>query len=341
MSNTVTLMPFGVEFDCGERETVLAAALRAGISLRYGCKHGGCGSCKVKIKEGEVEYDGHSATAIGETEQEEGIALLCCAVPTEDIVVELPDDYSKDELQPRYPVREFSARLAKKTFVTHDTTHLVLELENSTTIEFGAGQFIEVAAPGSDQWRAYSMANAPSANRRVELMTKLLPGGVFSDYLKNSAAVGDVVQLRGPYGQFQIAETAAPIVMVAGGSGMAPIVAMLNDLADQHSTRDIVFYYGARSRRDLFWLDEIAELGTRLINFKFIPALSAPSVEDDWHGESGLITDVIVRNSESLRGAEGYLCGPPGMIDAAVAVLKAKGMFSTRIRFDKFLSTAN
>lgn len=341
MSNTVTLMPFGVEFECNEHETVLEAAMRAGISLRYGCKHGGCGSCKVKLSEGEVEYDGHSATAISEAEQDEGIALLCCAVPTEDIVVELADDYSEEELQPRYPVKEFGARLAKKTFVTHDTMHLVLELENGATIEFGAGQFIEVAAPNSDQWRAYSMANAPSANTRVELMTKLLPGGVFSDYLKNSAAVGDALQMRGPYGQFQIAETAAPIVMIAGGSGMAPIISMLSDLADHQSSREIVFYYGARSKRDLFWLDEIAALGKQLARFKFIPALSEPLPEDNWQGEVGLITAVIERNSDSLRGAEGYLCGPPGMIDAAVSVLKSKGMFSTRIRFDKFLSSAN
>lgn len=338
--NTVTLQPFGVEFDCADDETVLAAALRNGISLRYGCKHGGCGSCKMQLREGEVDYDAHHATALSEAEQDAGVALLCCAVPVEDVVIELPDDYTEAELQPRFPVREFSVRLTKKTFVTHDTAHLVLMLDDAQCLEFGAGQFIEIAAPSSEQWRAYSLANAPGANDRIELMTKLLPGGVFSEYLKTSAQEGDVLRVRGPFGQFQIAETAAPIVMVAGGSGMAPIVSMLGDLADQGSTRNIVFYYGARARRDLFWLEEIAALGRRLANFRFIPALSQALPDDDWHGESGLITDVIARNSESLRGAEGYLCGPPGMIDAAVAVLKDRGMFSSRIRFDKFLSTA-
>lgn len=341
MTNTVTLQPFGVGFDCADDETVLAAALRNGISLRYGCKHGGCGSCKMRLREGEVDYDAHHATALSEAEQDAGVALLCCAVPVEDIVIELPDDYTEAELQPRFRVREFPVRLAQKTLVTHDTAHLVLMLDDAQRFEFGAGQFIEIAAPGSDQWRAYSLANAPGANDRIELMTKLLPGGVFSAYLKTSAQAGDELRVRGPFGQFQIAETAAAIVMVAGGSGMAPIVSMLGDLADQGSTRDIVFYYGARSRRDLFWLAEIAALGLRLANFRFIPALSAPLPEDDWRGEAGLITDVIARHSESLRGAEGYLCGPPGMIDAAVAVLKDKGMFSSRIRFDKFLSTAS
>lgn len=340
MSHSVTLEPFGVEFDCSEDETVLAAALRNGISLRYGCKHGGCGSCKVQLRDGEVDYDAHRATALSEAEQDAGIALLCCAVPTEDVVIELPEDYTEAELQPRFPVREWSVRLARKTLVTHDTAHLMLALQGGERIAFGAGQFIEIAAPGSEQWRAFSMANAPGADDRVELMTKLLPGGVFSDYLKTSAKEGDTLQVRGPFGQFQIAETAAPIVMVAGGSGMAPIVSMLGDLAGQGSAREIVFYYGARSRRDLFWLDEIAALGRRLAHFRFVPALSEPLPQDDWQGETGLITDVIVRHSESLRGAEGYLCGPPGMIDAAVAVLKAKGMFGSRIRYDKFLSTA-
>ena len=128
MSYTVTLQPFGVEFECGERETVLAAALRAGVSLRYGCKHGGCGSCKAQLSDGDVDYNDH-ATAISEAEIDNGIALLCCAFPSEDLVIELADDYSEAELQPRYPVREFSARLVQKNFVTHDTTHLVLELD--------------------------------------------------------------------------------------------------------------------------------------------------------------------------------------------------------------------
>jgi propane monooxygenase reductase subunit len=337
--HTVRLDPFGVEFECDEGESILNAALRAGISLRYGCKHGGCGSCKVQLAEGEVDYPGYAASAISEAEQDAGIALLCCAHPLEDLVVELADDYSEAELQPRFPMREFSGALRSLDFVTHDTAHLVIDL-GGDRIDFGAGQFVEIAAPGSDQFRAYSMANTPSASDRVELLTKLLPGGLFSSYLRERAALGDRLSLRGPFGQFQIAETAAPIVMVAGGSGMAPIFSMLSELAESGSTRDIVFYYGARSRRDLYWLDRFAALEQQLASFRFVPALSEPLAEDDWQGEVGLITEVIDRHSDSLRGAEGYLCGPPGMIDAAVAVLREKGMFMSRIRFDKFLSTA-
>jgi propane monooxygenase reductase subunit len=337
--HTVRLAPFGVEFECEESESVLNAALRAGISLRYGCKHGGCGSCKVQLIEGEVDHAGDSASAISEAERDAGIALLCCAHPLEDIVVELADDYTEQELQPRFPIREFAATLQAVDFVTHDTAHLALLLSGER-IAFGPGQFIEIAAPGSEQFRAYSMANSPSADDRVELLTKLLPGGVFSTYLRERAVAGDRLPLRGPFGQFQIAETVAPIVMVAGGSGMAPIYSMLTDLREQGSTREIVFYYGARSARDLYWLDRFAALERELASFRFVPALSEPLPEDGWQGQTGLITEVIARNSNSLRGAEGYLCGPPGMIDAAVAVLKSKGMFTSRIRFDKFLSTA-
>lgn len=338
--HTVRLDPFGVEFECDEGDTILDAALRAGISLRYGCKHGGCGSCKVQLAEGEVDYPGYAASAISEAEQDAGIALLCCAHPVEDLIIELADDYSEAELQPRFPMREFEGTLQALTFVTHDTAHLVVQLPEGDDIAFGAGQFVEIAAPGSDQFRAYSMANAPSASDRIELLTKLLPGGLFSGYLRESATVGDRLSLRGPFGQFQIAETSAPIVMVAGGSGMAPIFSMLSHLAESGSTRDIVFYYGARSARDLYWLDRFSALENQLASFRFVPALSEPLPEDDWQGETGLITEVIDRHSDSLRGAEGYLCGPPGMIDAAVNVLRAKGMFASRIRFDKFLSTA-
>lgn len=342
MTYAIRLEPFGIEFECGEEDTVLEAAFKAGVALRHGCKHGGCGACKVQLKEGFAEY-GNNATAISEAEMDAGLALLCCALPEEDLVIQLGDDYTLDELTPEFPVETREVSLSGLSWVTDDIAHIVLSgNESQAGFGFHSGQYIEIARVGDDQWRAFSMANAPAAKGDIELLVKQIPGGVFSAYLKDSAAVGDALKIRGPFGQFGISETQAPMIMIAGGSGMAPILSMLRELAAEKSSREISFFYGARTPSDLFWLDELKSLGDSLENFTFIPALSDPDAGGDWEGERGLITDVVARLTEdSLRGSEGYLCGPPPMIDAAVEVLKMKGMFATRIRFDKFLSTSS
>lgn len=339
MSYNITLEPFNVEFECGEDETILEAAFKAGLSLRYGCKHGGCGGCKHQLAEGEVDYNDH-ATAISEEEQEAGIALLCCAYPEEDIVIALDDDYKLEDLTPEYPVRVFDAEIAGINFVTHDTVHLTMRGTGPEKYGFHPGQYLEIQVPGADElWRCYSMANLPNDNGNTELVVKVIPNGQFSEYLK-SASVGDDVIFRGPYGQFQLSETNAEIILIAGGSGMAPVMSMLRQLVSEKSERKVSFYYGARAVKDLYFVDEINALGNQLADFRFIPALSEPAADDNWDGECGFITDVLFRNTDSLRAAEGYLCGPPPMIDAAVEVLKQKGMFNSRIRFDKFVQNS-
>ncbi|MBU1831812.1 MAG: 2Fe-2S iron-sulfur cluster binding domain-containing protein, partial [Gammaproteobacteria bacterium] len=203
MSYTISLEPFGVEFECGEDETILDAAFKAGLSLRYGCKHGGCGGCKHQLSEGEVDYNDH-ASAISEEEQDAGIALLCCAYPEEDIVISLDDDYKLEDLTPEYPVRVFDAEIAGINFVTHDTVHLTMRGTGPEKYGFHPGQYLEIQVPGADElWRCYSMANLPNDNGNTELVVKVIPNGQFSEYLK-SASVGDDVTFRGPYGQFQL-----------------------------------------------------------------------------------------------------------------------------------------
>ncbi|MFA7555476.1 MAG: 2Fe-2S iron-sulfur cluster-binding protein [Spongiibacteraceae bacterium] len=339
MAYKVTLQPFGVEFSCNDNETVLEAAFRAEVSLRYGCKHGGCGGCKAKLVEGFVDYSDNAA-AISEAEKDAGITLLCCAYPDEDIVIQLGDDYTEADLTPEFPLQEYRLKLVVNENLTADIRHLVLDVIEPVRYGFRAGQFLEVKVPGTDQWRAFSMANSPADGGRVELVVKQLAGGLFGDYLSKVAMPGDELIVRGPYGQFCLFDTVAPIVMVAGGSGVAPIMSMIEALVAVNSPRAVHFFFGARSEKDLYWLEKIAEIGNQLTDFTFTPALSEPEAGDHWQGERGLITEVLYRLTEdSLRGSEGYLCGPPGMIDAAIEVLKQKGMFGTRIAFDKFLSS--
>ncbi len=337
MTVTVTLEPFGIEFECGEDETILSAALRQGIGLRYGCKHGGCGTCKAQVTQGDVDVEEASGFALMEFERDAGVALLCTAYPLEDVVIEL-ENYDEAELTAARPIREFDCRVERVGPISRDIWRLLLNVD-TPPFEFDAGQFVEVNVTGSDEWRAYSMANVPSCGNQIELMVKHIPDGCFSTFMAETLAAGDPLRLRGPYGQFKLSEGFAPIIMVAGGSGMAPILSMLRHLGEQASQREVVFYYGARTREDLICDEEIAQAAAALTSFTYIPALSEAGTNDGWDGETGLITEVIDRRSDNLRGSEAYLCGPAPMIDAAIDVLKAKGMFGTRIRFDKFVST--
>jgi ferredoxin-NADP reductase/ferredoxin len=340
MSFTVTLAPFGIQFECGEDESILSAALRQGVALRYGCKHGACGTCKARIVEGEVDLTQASGFALMQFERDEGVALLCSTYPLEDVVVQL-EDYDETDLHSARPIVECDCHVLMRNRLTSDIWQLLLACDRGSSFEFDAGQFIEVNVPGTDEWRAYSMANAPSDAQRIELLIKELPGGCFSAFLAGGLREGQAIRIRGPYGQFKVQQGTAPIVMVAGGSGMAPILSMLRALGEQRTTREITFYYGARTAHDLICADEIASIALNLGSFTYVPVLSEPESESLWSGETGLVTSAIERQAGNLRAAEAYLCGPPGMIDAAIDVLKRKGMFSSRIRYDKFVSTAN
>ncbi len=339
MSYEITLLPFGITFECDEEESILEASLRQGFNLRYGCKHGGCGACKAQISEGEVDVEEASTFALMDYERSQGLALLCSAYPLSDVSIELADDYEEADLRSGVPIIDLRARVAEEVPVSRDIWQLRLDLIEPGQLDFRAGQYVEVLVPGTDEWRAFSMANPPSSAGRIDLLIKILPGGLFSEHLASEIAPGDELDLRGPYGQFSLTQSQAPIVMIAGGSGMAPIWSMLHQLVDEASTRPITFFYGARGMADLFWLDELEQLKGNLSSFEFVPALSEPETGDGWDGETGLVTEVLDRCCDNLRGSEAYLCGPPGMIDAAIGVLREKGLFSSHIRFDKFVET--
>lgn len=338
MSHNVRLVPFDIEFACGEDESILSAALRQGVGLRYGCKHGACGSCKAKVVEGEVDVDDASGFALMDYERDAGMALLCSAYPLENVVIEL-SDYDEAELSAARPIKEYSCHVVTVEQIATDIWRLLLATTGPERFLYDPGQFAELCVAGSEHWRAYSMANLPNDKGRVEFLIKQVPQGQFSTALAERVKIGDELMLRGPYGQFGLNSGHSPIVMIAGGSGMAPILALLRSLAAQGSERPVTFFYGARRHEDLICADDIEALGKALASLVYVPALSEPVVPGDWTGETGLITEVIDRLSGNLRMAEAYLCGPPGMIDAAIKVLKAHGMFASRIRYDKFVST--
>jgi propane monooxygenase reductase subunit len=340
MPYTITLLPFERQFTCEDDETILQAAMRQGINLRYGCKHGGCGLCKALVVEGEVDNSEASSYALLDFERQQGFALLCCAYPESDIAIELWD-YDEADLFSGVAVQQFEAKVEHVAQLTHDIRGLQLRLSEPATLDFTAGQYIDVLVPGANEWRSYSMANPPSHNQTIELMIKLMPGGLFSEYVEQNLTAGQRLTLQGPYGNFHLRDTSREALFIAGGSGMAPMLSLLRDMAEKGSERTVTYFYGARARRDLFQLEELRALAQQLPNFHFIPALSEPAAEDAWDGETGLITDVVKKLVTAGAEKEAYMCGPTAMIDAAIATLGRLGVKEADIFYDKFVTKAD
>ncbi|HEY4462349.1 MAG TPA: 2Fe-2S iron-sulfur cluster binding domain-containing protein [Streptosporangiaceae bacterium] len=338
--HSVRFEPVGIEIEVDEDQTVLRAAQEQGIMLPHGCKEGQCASCKSFVLEGEdIELDKYSTFALPDFEKEEGYSLLCRAHVYEDVTIELLN-YDEDMIRSGLPIAEGVAEVVSKEPVTRDMRHLVLRLIEPEEIKFFPGQYMDIAIPGTDAVRSFSMANTSSREEgRLEFVIKVYPDGQFSHFLDKKLEVGDRLDLTGPFGVFTLRDSEDDLVFVGGGAGMAPILSLLRSMAERGITRKATYFYGARSRRDLCFEDELRELERKLPGFRYLPALSEPSDDDGWDGETGLITDVVKRHAADLTGAHAYVCGPPPMVEAAVPLLGTLGVEEKRIYFDKFTTT--
>ena len=225
---------------------LLSAILENGRYLRYGCKNGGCSTCKVLLVDGDIDQRG-SSMALSSSERAEGWALLCSAIPLSDCTIDATAmELTEEEFLSGDRTSVFQAEVEGKEFLTSDICNLRLRLIEPESIKFTAGQFVNVEVPGSQEVRSFSMANPPSDRHHVELIVKLLPRGLFSGWLENSLKQGDQLRLYGPLGQLKIRLSHRPIIAIAGGSGMAPIISMLTDLAGKGNTRPVIFFFGAR-----------------------------------------------------------------------------------------------
>lgn len=317
-------------------ETVLAAALRAGIEMPYGCGVGGCGSCKCRLAEGTVRELTETAYLLSADEIEEGYVLACQSIPTRDVRVEV--DVTRAPQRPR----GIAGRVVSCQALTHDIVRLVLRLD--TQLEYRAGQFARLTIQGLEGVsRSYSFAAAPQGEAAragfVEFFVRRVPGGRFSTFVHDEAIVGREVHVEGPFGDFWLRSSDKPLLCVAGGSGLAPLLALLEQAAAEGVRRPVTLLFGARAERDLYAQERIAALAERWSStFVYLPVLSEEPEDATWSGARGLVTDHLV---EAIAGAGGgrpqaYLCGPPGLIDAAVERLIAAGVEREEVRFDKF-----
>jgi propane monooxygenase reductase subunit len=335
--HVVRFEPVGIEIEVDEEQTVLRAAFDQGIMLMHGCKEGQCSSCKSFLLEGDdVELDKYSTFALPDFEREEGFTLLCRAHVYEDVTIELLN-YDEEMIRSGLPIKEAVAEVVANDPVTHDMRHLVLKLVDTDDFKFFPGQYVDIAVPGTDEVRSFSMANTSARESgQLEFIIKIYPDGLFSHFLDTKVQVGDRLSLTGPFGMFTLRDAPdTDLIFVGGGAGMAPILCLLRSMAERRIDRKAVYYYGARRRGDLCFEDELRALEQTIPNFRYVPALS----EDEWEGETGLITNVVAAREGELRRAHAYVCGPPPMVEAAVPLLTRLGVPEKHVYWDKFTTT--
>jgi propane monooxygenase reductase subunit len=346
MTHTVRLEPVGVEFEVEDGETVLNAAFRQGIALPHGCKEGQCSACKCILNEGEVDLLKYSTFALNDMERESGHILLCRSIAYSDMEVELLN-YDEEILSKAIAVKTYQGRITEIERLTHDIRGIAIALD--APIKFWAGQYVDITVTteeGETITRSFSMANTPEQAETLRFVIKKYPEGKFSGELDSGGIrVGAAVSVVGPYGTcFRREERDGPIVLVGAGSGLSPIWSILHDHIASGEDREVYFFYGARTRADLFYLDRIAALTGANPSVRFIPVLSHADDDADWQGARGFVHERVADTLRALAVdgvGDVYACGPPPMIDALEPVLFMAGFEHERIHFDRFTTSSS
>ncbi len=287
-----------------------------------------CGLCKIPVLSGGGDVLPTEGVFLTRQEREQGVRLACQLRVQRDITVALPEAM--------LAARELEGTVTAVEKLTYDTKLVRFDL-GQESLDFKPGQYVQLLVPGTDQFRAYSIASPPSGRNVFELIIRYVPGGLCTGWIHKALAVGDRVRLTGPFGDFFLREDSnREIVAIGGGSGMAPMRSIILHLAERGMPRRTSLFFGARTLRDLFYVDVFRSLEQRFSNFRYYPALSEPRPEDNWTGEVGFVTQVAARYVSPDGAKEAVLCGPPPMIDAAMRVLPRLGVPAEHTYFDKF-----
>ncbi|WP_431275878.1 NADH:ubiquinone reductase (Na(+)-transporting) subunit F [Variovorax ureilyticus] len=342
MSYQLTIEPLGATIEVEEDQTLLDAALRQGIYLPHACGHGLCGSCKVQVCNGDVDHGAANPFALMEFERDEGKALACCCTLQSDATIEADIDEEPDARI--IPVRDFAATVTRIVQLTPTIKALHLALDKS--IEFQAGQYVQLEIPGLGQARAFSIANSPGDvenTGEIELNVRIVAGGAGTGYLHHTLKAGDRLRLSGPYGRFFVRQSAAvPMIFMAGGSGLSSPRSMILDLLDGGCTLPITLVYGQRLREELYYDEEFRALADRHPNFTYVPVLSNEPEASDWDGARGFVHEAAKAHFGSgFAGHKAYLCGPPPMVEACISTLMQGRLFERDIYTEKFISAAD
>lgn len=339
MSNELTIEPLGVTLDVEEGQTILDAALRAGLWIPHACCHGLCATCKVQVLEGEVDHGEASSFALMDFERDEGKALACCARLDGDLTIEVEIDPDPDARQ--IPVEDFSGVVRRVVDLTPTIKGIFIELDRA--IDFQAGQYVNLSIGDSGLVRAFSLSQPPSAGRHIELNVRLVPGGEGTAWVHQALHEGMSVHLTGPYGRFFVRKSQeAPSLFMAGGSGLSSPRAMILDLLEHDPEARITLIYGQRTLDELYYHDEFLALAQRHSGLTYIPVLSHEPAGSGWQGQRGFVHDAALEYFQrDFRGWKAYLCGPPLMIEACIGALMQGRLFEQDIHTEKFFSAAD
>ena len=340
MSYELTIEPLGQTIEVEDGQTILDAALRAGIYLPHACCHGLCATCKVQVTDGEVDHGEASTFALMDFEREEGKCLACCARLESDVVIEAEIEDDPDSLN--LAVEDYQGEVVRIETLTPTIKGIWLKLDRP--MKFQAGQYINLevdALPG--QSRAFSLANSPQTDDVIELNVRIVPGGQVTTWLHEHLAVGDKLKFTGPYGRFFVKKSAnVPLIFMAGGSGLSSPKSMIEDLLSEGCTLPMTLVYGQRSRAELYYDAEFRALAEKYPNFTYVPSLSEEASGSDWNGARGFVHEAAKAHFDNdFRGHKAYLCGPPAMIEACITALMQGRLFERDIYMEKFFSAAD
>ena len=331
----VKVEPFGSEFEIPSGQTLLESALQHNVPFPHNCTVGTCGSCKCKLKTGRVKAITDFGYTLSRQELEAGYILACQAVPRDELTVVEVESQAADTPPPE----KFVGRIASRETLTHDIVRVTIELDRP--LRYIAGQYANIKSPNVARGRYYSFADAPERNGRssISFFVRKVPGGAFTEALFTGRLDDLQLEVDAPHGGFYLRMSTAPMVCVAGGSGLAPLMSLLEDARKSRVRRRCILLFGARSQADLYVLEQIKGIGNAWQDpFEFIPVLSEEPADSGWKGARGLVTEFIASSLPDANWAEveGYMCGPPGMIDAGIGVMTGLGTRLESIHYDKF-----
>ena len=337
-SYQITVKPSGRAFTAKPDETILAAGIRQGIGMPYGCKDGACGSCKCKKLEGSVTHTAHQEKALSAQEEADGFVLTCCATAHSDVVLESRQVTEEGA----FPIRKMPSRVSLLEKKSDDVMLLKLQLPANDSFSYHAGQYVEFMLRDGSR-RSYSMANAPhTLAGGLELHIRHMPGGLFTDQVFGTLKEKDILRIEGPYGSFFLREDSQrPIVFLASGTGFAPIKAIIEHMQFKGITRPATLYWGGRHPSDLYmdaWIK--AQLAV-MPNLRYVPVVSDALPPDGWTGRTGFVHQAVLQDTPDLSACQVYACGAPIVEDSAQAAYIQAGLPTDEFYADAFVTEAD
>jgi CDP-4-dehydro-6-deoxyglucose reductase, E3 len=318
-------------FAVAKDEAILTAALRAGVNLSHICRRGTCGACRASVEQGEVEQDLFRPTALSHRDGKSGYVLLCCSRALSNVVID-----ATELDRPRETSRRIPARVISLDRPTSDVAIVTLRTPPAENLDYVPGQYVGIV--GDDGFaRAFSIANAPRGDRSIDLHVGRVPDGAVTGHVHQRMQVGDVIQIETPQGLNHLpADDSKPLIAIVGGTGYAPIQAILEDWIARGVSKEVHLYWGSRAPSGFYALRSAEALVSRFPNSKFTPVVSDESSDDGWKGRRGLVHLAALADFPDLREAQVFVCGSPGMVDATERDCLTAGLRAERLYADTF-----